>query len=89
MAESTGPVLAMAGVTLFNSVIVHRQSIDHQANILVAGAVVAGGLALLERLSPDLAVGLAWLGLVTVLLVRVQPNVPAPLESIAAWYNEK
>lgn len=89
MAESLGPVLAMAGVTLFNSVIVHHQSIDHQYNIVVAGAVVAGGLALLERLSPDLAVGLAWLGLVTVLLVRVQPNVPAPLESIVAWYNEK
>lgn len=89
MAESTGPVLAMVGVTLFNSVIVHRVPVWQDQNIVVAGAVVAGGLALLERVSPNLAVGLAWLGLVTVLLVRVQPQTPSPLESIAAWYNEK
>lgn len=89
MARSTGPILAAGSLTLFNDVIVHQRSISQDSRVIVATAVAAGGLALLEHVSEQLAVGISWLALVTVLLVRVDPKTPAPLESFATWWNGK
>jgi hypothetical protein len=89
MAQSTGPVLAMVGVTLFNDIVVRGFDAQQEMRVVVAGGVVALGLGLLERASPNTAMGLAWLGLITVLLVRPAPGKDAPLESIANWYNKK
>ena len=87
MSRSLGPVIAMTGVVLFNDVIVHNLDIQREMRVVVAGGVVALTLGLVESASPDLGVGLAWLGLITVLLVRTKPTVPAPLESIASWLD--
>ena len=89
MARSTGPIVAAGALTLFNDVIVHQRSISQDSRVIVATAVAAGGLALLEHVSAQLAVGISWLALVTVLLVRVDPKTPAPLESFATWWNGK
>lgn len=89
MARSTGPIVAAGALTLFNNVIVHQRSISQDSRVIVATAVAAGGLALLEHVSAQLAVGISWLALVTVLLVRVDPKTPAPLESFATWWNGK
>lgn len=89
MADSLGPVMAMTAVTLFNDIVVNGLDPIKEQNVVVAGAVVALGLNLLEKVSSDLAVGIAWTGLITVLLVRTKANVPAPLEAIANWYEGK
>lgn len=89
MATSTGPVLAMVGITLFNDIVVKGFDAQQEMRVVVAGGVVALGLGLLEKAAPDVAMGLAWLGLITVLLVRPAPGQQAPLESIANWYNKK
>jgi len=86
MSASTGPVLAMGGITLLNSVVLNGQPLSAVVRIPVGTAIAAAGLALLERASPELAVGLAWLGLVAVLLVRVDPKQPAPVENLQKWY---
>lgn len=88
-SRSLGPALAITGVTLFNDVIVHGADAQKEMRVVVAGVVVAGALALLENAAPDVAVGIAWMGLIGVLLVRTDPKVPSPLESFASWYNAK
>lgn len=80
MAHSTGPALAIGGVTLFNQVILNGQAFNWR--IPIATGFVALALAGVEHLSEPLAVGLAWVGLVAVLFTRVNPNVPAPAESL-------
>jgi hypothetical protein len=87
MGASTGVVFAIGGITLFNDVIINRKPIEQDVRVIVGTAIAAAGLALLERVSPRLAVGVAWVGLVTVLFVRVDPNVPTPVESFSAWYD--
>lgn len=86
MARSTGPILAMGGVTLFNESIIH----DQPLNLRVV--IATGGLALvfdlLERASSELAIGLAWVGLVAILFTRINASVPSPVESAMAFWNE-
>lgn len=89
MAQSTGPILAVGAITLFNDVIVHGRGIEQDLRVVVGTAIAAGGLALVERASPGLAVGLAWLTLIGVLFVRIDPKIPAPVEAFSSWYNAK
>lgn len=89
MSRTTGPVLAAGGITLAVGVLVHERGLmPFGARVAVATGIAAGGFYLLEQLSPGLAVPLAWLALTTVLLVRLEPNVPAPIEAVADWINK-
>jgi hypothetical protein len=85
--RSTGPVLAMGAIVLGNEVVLNGRSIRDELRVPVGTAIVAGMLALVEKAWPDGAVALAWLGLVTVLLVRIQPNQPAPVENLSKFFN--
>jgi len=80
MAKSTGPMLAVGAITLANRSLLNAKPIDWK--IPIGTAIAAGGLALIERASPNIAVGLAWIALVTVLFVRVDRTVPPPAESL-------
>lgn len=87
MAKSTGPVVAAAAITTFTGVIVHGRPVLDGVRIAVAGGIAAGGLYLIEQVWPEGAVALSWLALITVLLVRLDPKVPAPAEAVANWIN--
>lgn len=90
MARSTGPIIAAGAIVLANDVIANGRPLDAQEyKIIVGAAVAAGGLALVERVSAELAVGVAWVALVTVLFTRMKPGVPSPTESLLNWYNGK
>jgi hypothetical protein len=82
VARSTGVVLAIGGITAANEVlfapVAGSGHVSFNWRIIPATAGLALALAGLERLAPDFAVGLAWLGLVTVLVVPVG-NAPTPL----------
>ena len=86
MARSTGPVLAIGAITLGNEVILHNQPINWR--VPIATGIAAGLLALLERPAEGIAVGIAWLGLLTLLVARVDPKTPSPAESLLAWWNK-
>lgn len=87
MSASTGPVVAAGAITLFNQTIVNGQGLNMR--IPVGTAIAAGGLFLVEKISEELAVGMAWLILVGVLFVRMKPNEPSPIENFNNWYNAK
>lgn len=87
MAASTGPIIAAGMVTAFNAIIIHDRPAGGQFPTAVGTAIAAAGLALLEHAMPTTARALAWTVLITVLFVRLDPRVPAPLESAADWYR--
>ena len=70
MASSTGPVVAAGAITYANAVLFNGKSWDSQLIIIVGTGIAAGMLALLEHASAPLAAGIAWIALVTSLLVQ-------------------
>jgi hypothetical protein len=89
MSASTGPLMAAGGIVVFNATIVQGKAPITQTRVIVGTLIAAAGFSLAERAAPRAAVALAWLVLAGVLLVRVDPNTPAPLESFNQWYNGK
>jgi hypothetical protein len=83
--RSTGPILAVGLVTITNESVVNSKPIDWR--IPIATGLAVGMFALLEHADADIAVDLAWLALISVLFVRVQPNTPAPVEGFLTWWN--
>lgn len=84
MSETTGPILAIAGVTVLNQTVLHKKSMDWR--IPIAAGVAAGGFALLERAAPQAARMAVYAALVTVLFTRIN-GVPSPTESFLTWWN--
>lgn len=85
MAQSTGPILAIGGITLLNQTILNGHSIDWR--VPVATGFAAGAFALMEKANASITVGVAWIALLTVLLVRVDPKTPAPVETLLRYWN--
>lgn len=87
MSRTTGPILAAGAITAFVAVVVEERPVLDSAKIAVGTGIAAGGLFLLEKAWPDMAVALAWMALLTILLVRVDPQVPAPAEAVSRWLS--
>lgn len=87
MARSTMPILAVGGITLLNQTILNGQELDWR--VPVATAFAAGAFSLIEKPLPTLAVGVAWIALLTVLLARVDPKTPAPVETLLKAWNQR
>jgi len=87
MAASTGPVLAIGAITLANRVVFNDEEMDWK--IPIATGIAAVLFAGAERALGDMAVKFAYLAMVTVVFVRVDPKVPSPAESALDWFNER
>ena len=86
MAQTTGPILAVGGITLFNQTILNNKPIDWR--VPIATGFLAGAFALFEKANVPLAKGVAWTALLTVLLARVDPKTTSPVESLLKYWNE-
>jgi hypothetical protein len=82
MARTTGMILAIGAITFTNQHILHDDPVD--LRIPIATGFTALAFAGLEKVWSDGAMALASLGLVTVLLTRINGK-PAPLETLAEW----
>lgn len=84
MAETTGVVLAIGGITAANELLfspIVGGSVSFNWRIIPATAGLALALMGLEKIAPAFAIGLAWLGLATVFIVPFG-NAPSPLQNI-------
>jgi hypothetical protein len=86
VSKSTGPILAIGGITMANQILF--QDLDFDWRVPVATGITAGMFALAERAFPQATVGLAWLALVTLLFTRTNPNVPAPVETLNGFFRK-
>lgn len=87
MSESTGPVLAIGALTVFNQSVFNDKPMDWKVPVGTAVAVVLFSGA--ERVIGRGAVYFAYLALVTMTFVRVDPTIPTPAESALAWFNKR
>lgn len=87
MAQSTGIVLAVGGITAANEVLFAPLAghgtpwKDFNWRVVPATLGLALALGGLEKAAPGFAVGLAWLSMLTVLVVPFG-NAPTPLENV-------
>lgn len=85
MSATTGPVLTMGAIVIFNQSVLNDRPFD--ARVPLATVISAGAFALAEKAWPAGATALAWTALIAVLLTRVTPGVPSPVESLATWWR--
>lgn len=85
MSSTTGVILATGGLTVVNQSVFNGQPIDWR--VPIATGVAAVGFTLIERVWAQGAVILAWSTFMTVLLTRVNPSVPSPVETAARVLN--
>ncbi len=89
MAESTGFILAAAGIAAANEAIFAPAAtgkplfVSFNWRIIPATAIAGFTLAGLEKISPQLGKGLAILALLAVLMVPTGMNTPSPIDNIA------
>jgi hypothetical protein len=69
MAKSTGVVIAIGAMSYGNDVVFNGQNPTQAIPVIVATGIAAGLLALLERVNQQMAVGIAWIALVTMALI--------------------
>jgi hypothetical protein len=86
MAGSTGPMLLAGGATFANGWIFNGKGPDFR--VLLGTAIAAAGLALLSQMGAaeaDLASGIAWIAVVTVIVAPVngQPSVAENLLKVS------
>jgi hypothetical protein len=86
MSQTTGPILATGALTIANQVVFNDQEMDWR--IPVATGLASIGFGLAEKVWPKGAVILAWTVFGTVLLTRIQPDTPSPVESALSWWNK-
>lgn len=85
--RTTGPILAIGGITLVNQSVIHDKPVDWR--VPIAAGLAAGLFGLFEKAWEDAAVGVAYVALVTMLFTRTQKDVPSPVESFNDWWNGK
>ncbi len=83
--KSTGPVLAIGAITMANNVFFNNKPFDWR--VPIATGIAAGAFALAEKAWPQGATALAWMALVTILITRVDPKVPSPVETLNFWWK--
>jgi hypothetical protein len=84
MARTTGPILAIGGISFANKLIAKG---DVDIRIPVGTGIAAIIFSLAERVSEPIAVGVAYIALVTVCLTRVDPKVPSPAETLLKYWK--
>ncbi len=88
MAQSTGIILIVGGISFANEAVFAPLASggnirsDWNWRIIPSTFIAAALLAGVEKVSPKLGVGLAYISLITVVLARTG-NAPAPIENVA------
>jgi hypothetical protein len=83
--KTTGPVLAIGAITLANNVLFNDKDFDWR--VPIATGIATAAFALAEKAWPQGATALAWMALVTILITRVDPKVPSPVETLNNWWK--
>jgi hypothetical protein len=66
VAKSTGPILAIGAMTIFQQTLgKYNTRDDLDMRVVAATGLTIGAFALLEKVNQPLVVGLAWIALVT------------------------
>ncbi len=82
--KSTGPILMIGVITTANMTILHSRPFNWRVPIATAAAALLFAGA--EKVWEPGAVGMAWVALVTSLIVPLEDGVPSPAQSAQQWW---
>lgn len=85
MSRAIGPVLATGAITMANQSILLGKPVDWR--VPVATGLAAVTVAGIEKVWPRGAVMMGWTMLMVVLITRVNPQDPAPAETLLTWWE--
>lgn len=86
MSKALGPILATGAVTIVNRTVFHDKPMDWRVPIATGFAGI--GFVMFEKAAPEFAVIVAWTAFLTIMLTRVDPGVPSPVESALQWWKK-
>lgn len=86
MSQTIGPILATGTATIVNRTVFNGRPMDWR--IPIATGLAAIGFDLFEKAAPRVAVVLAWTTFLSVMLTRIDPATPSPVESAYAWWKK-
>lgn len=82
--RTTGPILAIGALTMANAVVLNGRAFDWRVPLATgAAALVFAGA---EKVWAPGAVGMAWVALLTTVVVPTGAD-PAPITSAATWWH--
>jgi ABC-type proline/glycine betaine transport system permease subunit len=88
MARSTAPVLAMAGIALFNDIVIKNSTFTDEFRVVAAagfGTLIFAGL---EKVNAQFAVGIAYIGLVTAIVAPLAKDKTSFAQRAYTWFNQ-
>lgn len=85
VSKTTGVILALGATTMINRSVFNGKPVDWQ--VPIATGLAAIGFSLAERAFPVGAEVLAWTAFLAVLVTRLDPSTPSPVESALAWWK--
>lgn len=90
MASSTGPILALGVISWANGALLQSDTVDDtfkfSVRVAVGTGIAAAGLALVEKASPPLARGVAYIALITALFTRYRDR-KSPIDNLLHWWE--
>jgi hypothetical protein len=90
MGVSTGPIAALGVITWANGVILQpgevEDTLKFTTRVAVGTGIAALGLSLVEKGSPELARGIAFVALITALFTQIGGR-KSPTENLLSWWK--
>jgi predicted MFS family arabinose efflux permease len=87
MAQSTGTILAIGGITMANQTLFNGKPVDWRVPIATGMAALAFSAAE-TMVGPAVPKAVALVALVAVLFTEISPPTPSPVQSALTWWNK-
>ena len=88
MSATAAPVLGIAGITVFRDVVIGDKKLTDMFKIIAAAGIGVVVFAGLEKVNRQAAVGVAYLALVTAVVVPMGGR-PSFAEQVTGWWASK
>lgn len=87
MAATTGPILAIGALTVFNDVVIGNKGLTDEFRVLAAVGIGVGVFAGLEKLNAQIAKGIVYIALVTAIVAPLAKDKTSFAERAAKWFD--
>ena len=88
MSATAAPVLGIAGITVFRDVVIGDKSLTDMFKVIAAAGIGVVVFAGMEKVNRQAAVGVAYLALVTAVVVPMGGR-PSFAEQVTGWWGSK
>jgi hypothetical protein len=88
MSATAAPVLGIAGITVFRDVVIGDKALTDMFKVIAAAGIGVVAFAGLEKINRQAAIGIAYLALMTAVVVPMGGR-PSFAEALTGWWSSK